>query len=189
MPGAKVPSPATQSQLRLYRVMCAIAILGLAFAYLPAILSLALTLVTLAVLVHQGLRLAPIPTVYKPPHVRVAINISFLLGLYAAVFSVPLCLVGSFSGPHILIPGVVHAVLGAVLLVSCRGIRSRQRWARWLIVVVSGLIVLAVPIWIARESLQSGRVPDGALFFLIFPVLFVLLAFNLLSPSAGVWFK
>ena len=99
-----------------------------------------------------------------PLHVRVAIIISLLLGLYALVFSVPLCLIGSFVGPQILIPGVLHAVLGAVLLVGCQGILSQQRWARWLMVLVSGLVVFAVPIWIARDSLQAGSVPDGALF-------------------------
>ena len=56
-------------------------------------------------------------------------------------------------------------------------------------VLVSVLIVFAVPIWIARGSLQAGSVPNRTLFFLIFPVLFAILAFNLISPSASVWFK
>ncbi len=165
MPPAKVPPQANQSRLRLNRIMCGIGLLGVAFAYLPAVLSLPVAVVILAVLVREGLRLPPVPKAYKPPHVRVSIIISLLLGLYASVFSVPLCLVGSFVGPQILIPGVVHAVLGAVLLVGCHGISSRQCWARSLMVLVSGLIVFAVPIWIARDSLQAGSVPDGALFF------------------------
>jgi len=169
--------------------MCAIAILGLAFAYLPAVLSLALAFVLLIVLVCQGLRLPPISNTYKPPQIRVAIILLSFLGYYAAVFSVPLCLVGSFVGPHILIPGVVHALVGVALLVGCRGILSRQRWARWLMVLVSGFIVVSVPIWIVRDSLQAASIPDGALFFLMFPVLFALLALNLISPTAGVWFK
>ena len=189
MSRAKAPRQANQSRLRLNRMMCGIALLGVAFAYLPAVLSLPVAFVILAVLMRQGLRLPPVSKAYKPPHVRVAIIISLLLGLYASVFSVPLCLIGSFVGPQILIPGVLHAVLGAVLLVGCQGILSQQRWARWLMVLVSGLIVFAVPIWIARDSLQAGSVPAGALFFLGFPFLFALLAFNLISPSASVWFK
>ena len=189
MPRSKALPQANQSRLRLSRMMCAIALLAIAFAYLPTVLSLPVAVVILAVLVCQGLRLPPISHGYKPPHVGAAIIISFLLGLYATVFAVPLCLVGSFVGPQILIPGVVHAVLGAVLLVGCQGILRQRRWARWLTVLVSGLIVFAVPIWIARDSLRVGSVPDGALFFLIFPGLFAVLAFNLISPSASVWFK
>jgi hypothetical protein len=189
MPPAEARPQANQSRLRLNRMMCGIGLAGIAFAYLPAVLSLPVAVFILAILVRQGLRLPPVPKAYKPPHVRVAIIISLLLGLYATVFAVPLCLVGSFVGPQILIPGVVHAVLGAVLLVGCQGILRQQHWARWLTVLVSGLIVFAVPIWIARDSLRAGSVPDGALFFLIFPGLFAVLAFNLISPSASVWFK
>jgi hypothetical protein len=126
---------------------------------------------------------------HKPRHVWVAIMISLLLGLYAVVFSVPLCSVGSFVGPQSLIPGLMRAVLGAVLLVGCQRILSQQRWARSLMVVVSGLIVFAVPTWIAQDSLQAGSVSDGALFFLILPGLFAIIAFNLISPSASVRFK
>lgn len=189
MSATKSPSPANRSRLRLNRVMCAIAVLGVAFAYLSPVLSLGLAIAISAVLVHQGLRLPPISKAYKPPQVRVAILISLLLGAYAAIFSVPLCLTGSFVGLHILVPGIVHAVLGAVLLVACRGVLSQQSWARWLLVLVSGLFVFGVPILIARESLLAGGVPDGALFFLVFPILFALIAFNLMSPAASVWFK
>jgi hypothetical protein len=103
MPPAKAPPQANQSRLRLNRMMCGIGLLGVAFAYLPAVLSLPVAVVILAVLARQGLRLPAVSKGYKPPQVRVAIIISLLLGLYAAVFSLPLCLVGSFVGPQILI--------------------------------------------------------------------------------------
>jgi hypothetical protein len=115
------PIQPNRSRLRLNRMMFGIALLGVAIAYLPPVLSLPFAVVIVAVLVGQGRRLPAVPVTYKPPHVQAAIIISFLLGLYAAMFSVPLCLIGSFVGPEILITGLMHAVLSTVLLLVAAG--------------------------------------------------------------------
>jgi len=129
------------------------------------------------------------PKTYMPPHVWTAATLTLLLAVYADVMSVLFCINGLFGGLHVLILGVVHALLGAVLLVAWRGLLHRRRWSRWLLVLVSGLVAMALPIWTAREGLQAGSIPVAAFFVVIISVLFALVTLNLLSSSASVWFK
>jgi hypothetical protein len=104
--------------------------------------------------------------------------------------SVPICLVGSFVGPHILIPGIVHAILGGILLVACIGLWYRQCWARWLLILLSLVVALAIPIALVRELALTASIPEsGAFFFLAIAALFALVALNLLTSAARAWFK
>ena len=103
--------------------------------------------------------------------------------------SVLFCINGLFGNFHVFILGVVHALLGAVLLVAWRGLLHRRRWSRWLLVFVSGFVAITLPIWAARECLQAGSIPVGAFFVLAISVLFALITLNLLSLSASAWFR
>ncbi len=46
---------------------------------------------------------------HMPPHVWGACTLSMILGLFNVVMGTPFCLTGTFSGLHIIIPGVVQA--------------------------------------------------------------------------------
>jgi hypothetical protein len=126
---------------------------------------------------------------YMPPPVWTAAALTPLLAVYADVMSVLFCINGLFGNFQIFIFGVVHASIGAVLLVAWRGLLHRRRWSRWLLVLISGLVAMVLPIWTAQECLQAGSIFMGALFVLIIAVLFALITLNLSSPSASVWFK
>jgi len=132
---------------------------------------------------------SPLADTHRPPQVWVAMIVSLLLGLYAELASVPLCLAGLFVGPHIFVPGLFHAVLGVVLLAGWMGLLRRRPWARWLLLLASAFMVLAIPSWAVWESLQVWRISEDAVFFLPFSALFALITFNLASKRAGAWFK
>ena len=51
-----------------------------------------------------------IPGGYMPPHVWVAAILTLLLGVSAVLLSVPLCITGPFSGPQVLVPGLICAI-------------------------------------------------------------------------------
>lgn len=126
----------------------------------------------------------------RPPHVWGAAVLTMILALYAEAMAVPLCISGAFVGPHILIPGVVHAILGPVLLVSCLGLWNRRRWARYLLLILSGVMALGLPVAIARDAISGalGREgKEGALVFLVFALVFGLIAWNLSRPAVRRW--
>jgi hypothetical protein len=132
------------------------------------------------------------PAIYMPPHVWGACTWSSLLGLFNLATGIPVCVVGSFSGPHIFFPGVVQAVSGVALLVGWQGLLHRREWARWLLLLVSALMLVAIPTWIAWESWQSGSVAEGATLLMVlsvFLISYILIAISLASTRAGGWFK
>src|SRR4051794_5124194 len=101
-----------------------------------------------------------------PGRVRLAATLILLLGLYAAFVSIPICLVGSFVGPHILIPGIVHAVLASVLFYSWNGPLHQRRWARRLLIVLSAVGALALLVAIGQSSIAQTSDVGAAIFFL-----------------------
>ena len=123
-----------------------------------------------------------------PPQVGLAAILTLLLAVGADIVSVPLCVTGPFSGPQVLVPGLICALLGVIMSVAWRGVLHRRRWARWVLVAVSAVVTVTMPIFVARECLQAMKV-DGALFFMIFPILFATILLNLLSRPAGKWFE
>jgi hypothetical protein len=127
-----------------------------------------------------------------PRSVRAASALTLLLALYAAATAGPGCMVGLFVGPHILIPAVVSAVLAPVLFLSWYGLHLRRHWAKWLLIVVSSVAALAIPIALVRD-LMVGNVEGLTAIpwlipWLIIWLCFALIAFNLSSQSARVWY-
>lgn len=99
----------------------------------------------------------------SPVEIPVAVRgVSLALALYGTVMvlgSVPLVLTGSFSGLHVLIPGLVNLVLGLMALRLTNRIerpvpRVRVQALVWSIIVASLLLVLAI------GNLSSGT-PQG----------------------------
>jgi hypothetical protein len=123
-----------------------------------------------------------------PSLVRLAATLTRFLAFYAAVMSVPICVVGSFVGPQILIPGIVHAVLAFVLYYSWKGLLHQRRWARWLLVVLSALGALALLIAIGQSSVAHTIDLVDAIFWLAVSLFFAVIAWALSTKSAGVWF-
>jgi hypothetical protein len=128
------------------------------------------------------------PQTRKPPHVHVAAALTLILALYAAVMSVPLCCTGAFVGPHILIPGVMHAVLATILFSSWNGLLHQRRWSRWLLVILSGVVAPALSIAVLRGWLFGDIDAGTTTFFLIISVAFALIASNLSSSAVRAWF-
>jgi hypothetical protein len=128
------------------------------------------------------------PATRKPPHVHVAAALTLVLAMYAAVMSVPLCCTGAFVGPHILIPGVMHAVLAVILFSSWNGLQHQRRWSRWLLVVLPAFVALALSIAVLRGRM-AGEIDAGStVFFLIIALAFALIASNLASSAVQGWF-
>ncbi len=123
-----------------------------------------------------------------PSHVRSAASLTLFLSLYAGAMSVPICLVGSFAGPHILVPGVIHAAMAAVLFFSWRGLTRRRRWARSLVVALSACAAIALITVIVYSSTVGPIDPVGAIFFLAVSLLFALNLWTLSTKSAILWF-
>jgi hypothetical protein len=84
---------------------------------------------------------------------------------------------------------VVHALLGLVLFVSWYGLLRRKRWARWMLLLVSGFVALALLIAIVGKSLGEGTFPVGADYFLLIAALFALNTLALSTSSARAWFR
>lgn len=84
---------------------------------------------------------------------------SLLLGLaiYAAVFSVPLLIVGAFTGPTVLAGGLIHLVLALMLFLIRGGLHQGKPWARWSLVLLSALGVTMLPIAITQESIKMSK--------------------------------
>lgn len=64
-----------------------------------------------------------------------------LLGGYGILAFFPLCLVGSFVGPHILAGALFHLVAGFVSLLVLAGLKRSRPWAPWAGVALSVIIV------------------------------------------------
>jgi hypothetical protein len=124
-----------------------------------------------------------------PPGIKVAATLSFVLAAYGLAIALPLCATGLFTGPHILIPAALHALLGVVLLSAWKGLLHQRCWARWSLLFVSGFMAVPLAAVIARDWLRDGNVPENQRFFLTFPVLFALLAFSVAVHSSGEWFQ
>jgi hypothetical protein len=123
-----------------------------------------------------------------PPQVRRAASLTLILALYALGISSPTCLVGSFVGPHILIPALVHAIVGLVLVVGLVGILNRRGWARWLLILVTGSVALGQPIALVREAIAGPIDRVGVLFWLTIALLLGAVTLNLASSAVRVWF-
>jgi hypothetical protein len=124
-----------------------------------------------------------------PPQVWGAATLTLILACYAVAFSVPLGLVGSFVGWHILIPALVHALLGLALVVGLLGILSRRRWARWLLVFVTGSVALGLPIGLVREAIVGEIDRAAILFWLTISRVSAAITLNLSSSTVRVWFR
>ena len=72
-----------------------------------------------------------------PPQVWMTARLALILAIYADVASIPLCITGSFVGYHILIPGLLHAIVGAALHIGLQGLWGKRRWARWFLASLS----------------------------------------------------
>jgi hypothetical protein len=131
----------------------------------------------------------PPPFTDMPPGVKVAATLTFLLAAYGGAISLPICATGLFVGPHILITGVVHAILGILLLVAWRGLLHQRRWAMWTLLVVSGFVASSLPILLARDWL-GGRINlEHLRYWLVFPILFGLIVASLAIESSSKWFQ
>jgi hypothetical protein len=124
-----------------------------------------------------------------PPQVWGAATLTLILASYAVVVSVPLCITGSFVGWHILIPALVHAILGLTLVVGLLGILARRRWARWLLVLVTSLVALGLPIAMVREAIVADIDRVTVIFWLTISLTSAAVALNLSSPAVGVWLR
>jgi hypothetical protein len=123
-----------------------------------------------------------------PPQVWVAALLTLLLAQGACVLSLPLCLSGLFVGLHILLPGIALALLGPVLILAALGLLRRLRWVRWFLMMLSGCIAIALPMWIALECWKSRTTPAGPEYeHLAAAALFAVIALNLASQAMGVW--
>jgi hypothetical protein len=124
-----------------------------------------------------------------PPQVWGAASLTLMLACYAVVFSVPLCIGGAFVGWHILIPGLVHALLGLALVVGLVGILDRRRWARWLLVFVTGSVALGLPIALVREAIVGDIDGPAVVFWLTIALVSAAVTWNLSSSGVRCWFS
>ncbi len=124
-----------------------------------------------------------------PRPVSDAATLTLFLAGYAAFVSVLLCLAGSFTGPQILIPGLVHAVLAAILFCSWRGLRDRRLWARRLLIVLSAFGSLALLVLIVGSAIAGEFSLGGAIFYGVISLFFALITWSLMTRSSRVWFK
>jgi peptidoglycan/LPS O-acetylase OafA/YrhL len=111
-----------------------------------------------------------------------------ILSLYGVVFGLMLTFVGSFSGPHILLPGVGHLVGGVGALVLRKLILMRSRRAANILMVLSCILIvlLAFVLWkmVTRgEELGAFIVPT------VFLALVVGLLMALISKDGRHFFE
>jgi hypothetical protein len=124
-----------------------------------------------------------------PPQVWGAATLTLILASYAVVFAVPLCITGSFVGWHILVPGLVHAILGLTLVVGLLGILARRRWARWLVVSVTSLVAFGLPVAMVREAIVANIDRVAVVFGMTISLISAAVTLNLSSPAVGVWLR
>lgn len=123
-----------------------------------------------------------------PEHVRAAAILSFMLASTLGVFSVAACMVGAFSGPHILVPGVIAAVTAALMCVAASGLLSRAQWAKWLLVALSTPGVLVFTSLVLIGCIRREIHPAAALFFVAASFTFCFNIWALFHPSPKTWF-
>jgi hypothetical protein len=129
------------------------------------------------------------PKSYVPPQVWGAASLTLVLACYTVAVAVPGCLAGSFVGWHILIPAFVHAILGLTLVIGLLGILAQRRWARWLLVSVTGLVALGLPIALVREAVIASIDPVAVIIWSTIALISAAVTLSLSSRAVSVWFQ
>lgn len=123
-----------------------------------------------------------------PIQVQTAASLTRFLAVYAAVMSVPLCLLGSFVGPEILIAGVMHAAIAPVLFYSRKGLLEGRQRATLLLVFLSAFGGLALLVAIV-QGWRAGIIDvPGMIFWLAVSLYLSAIAWMLSTTTARAWF-
>jgi hypothetical protein len=123
-----------------------------------------------------------------PTHVRTAVILLLMLAVQLAFLSVPLALMGVFTGPHVLLVAGVHAGLAVAFLACSGGLWYGKSWARWLSIALATAGVIASLAGLIL-GLSYGQVSAAGVFILLaLSLLFGFTIGALSSSSARAWF-
>ena len=111
-----------------------------------------------------------------------------VLGIYGVAFGLIIASVGLFVGPHLLIGGVLHVVLGVFSFAVASGARRGRSWAWSCGLALAAAVVLCCTIAVVK-ILASPDAVGGLAVFVVFGVLYSAVCVMMLRPVVRRWFQ
>jgi hypothetical protein len=119
-----------------------------------------------------------------PVQIRALSALLTALTVYCIVMAGPICLVGAFVGPPLIVAGAVHVVLALVFFFSRRGLSKRSFWVKWVLAVTSILGMIVLPASVIQSSIRKDSAGGGSL---VFPSIIAAMGVLLLVHQSILW--